>query len=271
MARPAVIFKGTMDGLVIVLDEEADLPQIMSCLAEKMETARHFLQGARVYVELGERNISLAEAKELAKLLQGRRGLQVMGFQRNKQRVKALDEVIANDTSLAPEQGAGGKPRVKLIDKGLEPLAPSGGKKPSRPRTKTEGYTLFIYHTLRSGQSVRYEGSVVIVGDVNPGAEVIAGGDIVVMGALRGMAHAGAAGDDRAIVAAQWLQPTQLRIADVFTRSPDEDIPAPRIPEVALLQEGTIVIDRYFTLGERLRSNTEEANEEEREEWQWAE
>ena len=84
------------------------------------------------------------------------------------------------------------------------------------------------------------------------------------------MAHAGAAGDLTAIVAAQWLQPTQLRIANVFTRSPDGDLPIPETPEVALLQEGTIVIDRYFTLGERLRSGTQDPNEEEREEWQWA-
>jgi len=91
------------------------------------------------------------------------------------------------------------------------------------------------------------------------------------MGTLRGMAHAGAAGDITSLVAAQGLQPTQLRIADVFTRSPDEATPVPEIPEVAYLQEGTIIIDRYFTLGERLRSSAADPNEDEREEWQWAE
>lgn len=271
MTRPAVVFKGTMDGLVIVLDEEADLPQIMSCLAEKLDAARQFLRGARVYVELGEREFSLTQAKKLAKLLQGRRGLQLMGFQRNKQGIKALDGALVNDVLPEEKQEAGGKAVAKLIDDNPERPSPAGGNNTIRPRTKTEGYTLFIHHTLRSGQSVRYEGSVVIIGDVNPGAEVIAGGDIVVMGALRGMAHAGAAGDVTAIVAAQWLEPTQLRIADVFTRSPDGDLPVPELPEVALLQEGTIIIDRYFTLGERLRSSYSDPNEEEREEWQWAE
>ncbi len=74
--------------------------------------------------------------------------------------------------------------------------------------------TLFIKHNIRSGQLVRYPGNLVIFGDVNPQAELIAKGDIIVWGNLRGLAHAGADGDETAIVAAHRLDCGQLRIAD---------------------------------------------------------
>jgi septum site-determining protein MinC len=74
--------------------------------------------------------------------------------------------------------------------------------------------TLFIKHNLRSGQLVRYPGTVVVFGDVNPQAELIASGDIIVWGTLRGLAHAGSQGDEAAIIAAHRLDCGQLRIAD---------------------------------------------------------
>ncbi len=74
--------------------------------------------------------------------------------------------------------------------------------------------TLYIKHNLRSGQLVRYPGNIIVIGDVNPQAEIIASGDIVIWGALRGIAHAGVQGDETAIVAAHRLDCGQLRIAD---------------------------------------------------------
>ncbi len=73
--------------------------------------------------------------------------------------------------------------------------------------------TLYIKHNLRSGQLVRYPGNIVIIGDVNPEAEVIATGDIIVWGNLRGLAHAGSSGDESSIVTAHKLACGQLRIA----------------------------------------------------------
>jgi len=84
---------------------------------------------------------------------------------------------------------------------------------------------LFIYRSLRSGQSVRHDGPVVVVGDVNPGAELIAAGDIIVVGVVRGVAHAGCRGDVSARVVACPLEPTQLRIAGIFGRAPDGEWP----------------------------------------------
>lgn len=105
--------------------------------------------------------------------------------------------------------------------------------------------TILLQRTLRSGQSIRYPGNVVIMGDVNPGAEVVAGGNIIVMGNLRGVAHAGATGNEDALVAAFRLNPSQLRIANHFTRAPDGKYPEPQQPEIARIAGGTLVIENY--------------------------
>ncbi len=75
--------------------------------------------------------------------------------------------------------------------------------------------TKFHKGSLRSGQRMEFEGSLVIIGDINPGAEVIAGENIVVLGELRGLAHAGAKGNRDAVIEAAAIEATQLRIADV--------------------------------------------------------
>ncbi len=75
--------------------------------------------------------------------------------------------------------------------------------------------TQFHRGSLRSGQKIEYEGSLVILGDVNAGAEVLAGENIVVLGILRGMAHAGAKGNKEAIIAAASIESPQIRIANI--------------------------------------------------------
>ena len=108
----------------------------------------------------------------------------------------------------------------------------------------TEEYgALLVQKSLRSGQSIIHEGSVVVIGDVNPGAEVISGGNIVIMGALRGVAHAGNNGNTEAVVIAFRLQPTQLRIADYITRSPDADSDEAEYPEIARVVGKSITIE----------------------------
>lgn len=109
--------------------------------------------------------------------------------------------------------------------------------KPNRNRV------LLLKKTVRSGQKIAYKGTIVILGDANPGSEIVATGDILVMGTLRGMAHAGAQGDTTAIVAAFALKPTQLRIAEVITRPPEEKENIPPFPEIARLKDNVIVIE----------------------------
>jgi len=105
--------------------------------------------------------------------------------------------------------------------------------------------TILVPRTLRSGQSVKNSGNVVILGDVNPGAEVIAGGHVVVMGVIRGMVHAGALGDDQATITAFCLQPTQLRISNTISRPPEGEQAAQLVPETARIRNGMVVIEKY--------------------------
>jgi septum site-determining protein MinC len=101
-----------------------------------------------------------------------------------------------------------------------------------------------MYHrgTLRGGQSLQFVGDLVIVGDVNPGAEVTASGDIVVFGALRGVAHAGAQGLTTARVVALELEPTQLRIATSIAADPGTRRGPARGPEHASIIGGRIIV-----------------------------
>jgi len=104
-----------------------------------------------------------------------------------------------------------------------------------------EFQTLVITRTLRGGQEVIHNGSVIIMGDVNPGAKVIAGGDIVVHGACRGIVHAGVSGNTQATITADKLLATQIRIADLIARAPDH-LDKPECVETARIQDGIVVI-----------------------------
>ena len=109
-----------------------------------------------------------------------------------------------------------------------------------------EGVTKFVHGTVRSGQRLFYEGNIIIIGDVNPGAEIIAYGNIIVMGSFRGIAHAGSNGNTEACVAAYYLNPTQLRIADIIARKPDGEIEKPIGPELAKVRGNMVYIEPYL-------------------------
>lgn len=109
--------------------------------------------------------------------------------------------------------------------------------------------TMLVQRTLRSGQAIEFDGNIVVLGDVNPGAELIATGHIIVMGALRGVVHAGAMGDESASVTAFLLEPTQLRIATHITRPPDGgNKTAVLEPEVARIKDGVVIIEKYIAV-----------------------
>ncbi len=107
---------------------------------------------------------------------------------------------------------------------------------------------LVVDRTVRSGQQIYHQGHVMVVGDVNPGAEVIAEGNIMVLGTVRGTVHAGYSGKQDALVAATVLTPTQISIAGIRARRPDEEgwrSSEKSTPEVARLRNGQIVVEPY--------------------------
>jgi septum site-determining protein MinC len=103
---------------------------------------------------------------------------------------------------------------------------------------------LYLQTTLRSGSEVRHNGTVILLGDANPGSTIMASGDILIWGRLRGVAHAGAQGNLQCRIMALQMQPTQLRIASHIARAP-ASAPAEYYPEVAYVtSEGTIRITK---------------------------
>lgn len=139
----------------------------------------------------------------------------------------------------------------ELEQSGLEVRIGGGEtKKSSAPKRQPEEpkeTTRLVKGTLRSGQRVNFDGTVVVLGDVNPGAEVVASGDIIILGACRGVCHAGAKGDYKSSVLALRLKPTQLRIADYIARSPDNEVHESGVPEVARMRNKTVVIEAYHS------------------------
>ncbi len=207
--RQDIVIRGTTrTGLVLLLPEEGDFAAVLERLAERLASSGRFFAGGRVQVHVGKRRLSPEEREALEQTLR-RSGMVLLGVREGE-------------------------------DPSAEAQAPEAGAPPA-PHSPS-GHTLVVTKTVRSGQEIRHDGDVIILGDVNPGAVVVATGHIVVMGALRGVAHAGCTGNRTAIVAATKLRPTQLRIADVIGRAPDGDAPQ-SYPEVARIQGDLIVVE----------------------------
>ncbi|MGP6157723.1 MAG: septum site-determining protein MinC [Vulcanimicrobiaceae bacterium] len=189
------------------------------------EAFASFLSAVAAYgIELrgiygGDELTSFAERFELAYLGAPPRP-RVASFERKRaaRAVKLSDTARSLQADFAgaradiAERRARGEASVKKplvgVERSERPSAP-----PSVRVAPPEPGTLYHRGTLRGGQALQQLGNIVVVGDVNPGAELVASGDILVFGALRGTAHAGAQGDANARVAALELAPTQLRIA----------------------------------------------------------
>ncbi|NLU50607.1 MAG: septum site-determining protein MinC [Syntrophomonadaceae bacterium] len=216
-----ILIDRSRGGIVIRLDPETDFHTMKQQLKAKVQSIDGSLMGALVEIDIGNKLITRNEAREMEEIL-AQNGLQL--------------RCIAS-------KGRGPAPAVKKEMEQREPLF--------RLRTRDQEFTfshetVLVKRNLRSGQHLHHPGNIVIMGDINPGAEVVAGGSILVMGALRGMAHAGAEGDSTAVVAALKLCPTQLRIANHITRSPDgEPIAETEDTEIAYIKDGKVVIEKF--------------------------
>lgn len=218
-----VVVKGTREGLLIVLPSEAPWNELISLLGDKLDEARAFWTGATALIDAGAHQVDEAQIKRLQEML-------------NKRYQLNLTTVYGKDPQT--RQAAGKIGLMVGEQPGPVALAP-----PPPMEARDANNALYLRQTLRSGQVIRHEGTVVICGDVNPGAEIVATGDIVVLGTLRGVAHAGAQGDESAQITAINLRPTQLRIAGHIARAPDDgDPPLTFIPEYAWVAKGEIHI-----------------------------
>lgn len=217
MSQNLVAFKGKKEGISIYI-KDGDFDSIKNEIERKIKKSEKFFIGAKVIEISGMegKEISKKERQDIEKILHDKYNM-----------------VIEGSTEKVEEKPLT-TPKVEKVDEGyFEGIY--------------EGNTKFIYSTIRSGQLVKFDGNIVIIGDVNPGGEIIANGNIVVLGSLRGVAHAGNNGNEQAIVAAFNLIPTQLKIGDILSRKPDEDFDTPKGPEIARIYDKSIMIESYLT------------------------
>jgi septum site-determining protein MinC len=170
----------------------------------------------------------------------------------------ALDEV---DATLAPHAALlAGRVALEVAEKVpfevvaavAKAVAAAGGTvsdvRPPTSVMQVRGETVIVARTVRSGGRVESNGALVVLGDVNPGAELVAEGDVIVTGVLRGVAHAGAGGNERSVIYAERILAPQLRIAGAMALGdPNGADDARRTPEVALLKDDQIVVRPWST------------------------
>lgn len=223
MEENSVVFKGTAGGLTIVMKEEEDFESILAKIEAKIASAQKFFKGASLAIKYKGKKLSKKEENDLFNLLSEKSGAEIKSIEEEKEDTEAM----MNTRSMNTQN------RFKIRSyffRGIE-----------------EGITKFYKGTVRSGQLISFDGNVVIIGDVNPGGVVEATGNVVVMGSLKGIVHAGADGNKSAVIAALDLQPMQLRIADIITRSPDEkELRSTIVPEIAYIKDDCVYIESYL-------------------------
>ena len=217
MSEEMVKIKGGRSGLSLTFAPEASFEDILRHLRGKLESGSgFFLRGTMVF--LPRDVLTDAQREKLQKLFH-EHGLIC--------RVQPLEEENHLEKSQATSATAAeSQPQA----------APAASQNPDVQEM------LVVNKTVRGGQEIRTKSSVLVCGNVNPGAQIIAGGSIDVRGICRGMVHAGAFGDTSAIVVADHLMPTQIRIASFIARSPDH-MDMTEKAERASIKDGQIVIE----------------------------
>jgi septum site-determining protein MinC len=230
-----IAIKGIRDGILINLDEEVSLDTSLQLLETELAAQQGFLRGSRVILAVGGREMSKGDIIPFQELLAGHE-MTLWTILADREQTRESARALSLATRL-PGSNAD-------LNGNSRPAATEPNDAESAPATNGQANGLVLRETLRSGRSVYHDGHVAIIGDVNPGAEVIAGGNVIVWGKVRGLVHAGAHGDSSAFICALALTPTQLRIADQIAVAPG-DLRRRPMPEKALLVDGQIVAEPW--------------------------
>ncbi len=207
-----ILIKGNKDGIntTIHMNRFVCFEDMLSVLVKKLSKGKHFYKDTTLVLRLDLGSI-------------------------NKKEVEVLKETLLTKIELKDIV-------LEDIEKEIEHL----NKKETRIFSGVyEGKTKFIRKTVRGGECINYQGNIVIIGDINSGAEVHATGNVIVLGRIRGKVNAGANGNTKAVIAAFLLQPELLRIANIIAMSPD-DVEKPRYPELAKIKDGLIIVEPYL-------------------------
>ena len=221
--RLTVNIKGIKDGLLITLGE-GEWPELETALFNTIEERAGFLKGARVALDVGHHVLHVRELSTLRDRLSDK-GITVWSVLSSSQATEQTAQVLGLATRISSPKA---DRSIRTLDTNL----------PGEP-------AVLVQRTIRSGFKISYNGHVMVIGDVNPGAEIYAGGSVIVWGRLRGMVHAGMEGDEKAVVCALEMAPTTLRIAGYTL-----NIPVKRgkpESETVMIQDGRLVAEAWKT------------------------
>jgi septum site-determining protein MinC len=213
MEKAHVKFSGTDTGLLMRLEWDTPFAQLLDELEAHLQKSPSFFNGAQVLLEIGHQATPMHDIEQMGNVL-SRYGVTLQGI------VPTLDG--AERRPPAPPQPIVAAP---MFD----------------PQTSVH----LEHRTLRSGEKIAYEGQVIIMGDVNPGAEVTAGYNIFIWGSLKGSAYAGMPDHEEAVIAALHLAPIQLRIAGYIARAPEARTTTVWAPEIARIDQNAIIVETW--------------------------
>lgn len=210
-----VIIKGTKDGLLLQLNDQCSFSELINELDEKLMAQQTGDDSHTVYVKVHTGNRLLTESQR---------------------------DVIAE---LVRKKG-----RLEIDSFDADVLS-----KTEAERILRETEIHLVSRIIRSGQVLKVTGDLLLIGDVNPGGMVMATGNIFVLGALKGTAHAGYGGNKEAVICASDMRPALLKIADCFGLAPERQDRRWEESECAYVGQGNqIIVDRLATL-KRIRPN----------------
>lgn len=217
----SVVIKGNKYGIVVVMDDTVPFDELKENLLDKFKSAAKFFDKANMAVSFEDRKLSPKEERECLDIISENSDLNIVC-------------VIDNDELRE-------KYFKKAVEDKLEELSSHTGQ--------------FYKGTLRSGQMLESDSSLIILGDVNPGAKVIAKGNVIILGALKGNVYAGAGGNEDSFVVALFMAPIQIRIGDTIARSNDSARKNKMLSKdamIAFVEDGNIYIEKLDkdTLGD---------------------
>jgi septum site-determining protein MinC len=216
-----IAIKGIRQGLLIKL-QGGTWDEQLAHLKERLSMGATFFKGGRAALAVDDQTLTTTDIERVQDLL-------------TQYDVTLWALVSENDESTLSAARMGLAVNLNIIE-GPD-TEPDASEEEERA---LELETLVVERTLRSGQKAHHPGHVVVLGSVHPGAEVIAGGHVIVWGSLRGVVHAGAMGSEESRIYALELAPTQLRIAGRIARSPEEKRRRRPTPEMAQIRNGRI-------------------------------
>jgi len=224
MNQNIIAIKGTLKCLVIHIDTQFDFSDVKTALKKHLSDSNGFFKGAKFKFHPSNDTLTPEQYKDL--------------------------EQVCLEYDLTPI--------IETEDTTIEIIKDSNVAESKLPEEEHKNFlglsdtelnqqSHFISKSLRNGEKLTFKGNLILLGDINPGSEIVATGNIIVMGSVKGVVHAGAEGDLGSFIVASILDPMQIRIGNLIACKSESESIKHHSPEIAQVDQGQIVISPYLT------------------------